>query len=39
MALSWCWSVYHQEDAKRDMYNTIRYMETGTCDGDKEFYE
>ena len=37
MALSWCWSVYHQEDARREMYSTIKYMETGICDGDGEF--
>ena len=37
MALSWCWSVYHQEDAKREMYSTIKYIETGTCDGDGAF--
>ena len=24
MALSWCWSVYHQEDMKYEMYQQLR---------------
>ena len=36
MALSWCWSVYHQEDSRQEMYRTIKYHETGIY-GECEF--
>ncbi len=29
MALSWCWSVYHQEDSRIEMYRIIESYETG----------
>tara|TARA_B100001769_G_C21866219_1_gene468911 strand:- start:167 stop:427 length:261 start_codon:yes stop_codon:yes gene_type:complete len=29
MALSWCWSVFHQEDSRREMYEELKYQETG----------
>ena len=29
MALSWCWSVYHQEDSRSEMHRIIKYQETG----------
>ena len=29
MALSWCWSVYHQEDSRYEMSKYIKSHETG----------